>query len=137
MLKRRGHRSLAEPMRETRIAFLRVEVVICERIYLSATSPPKSAARQSLTNSPIWRRRRKTGPPAPSGRICFRCHLPPIPKPSWTWRDWICPPEFSEEIHCIIKDSQLRIFEKSSHSIRNDEPELLRETIVDFVGRGA
>src|SRR6266568_9575661 len=51
--------------------------------------------------------------------------------------DWICQPEFSEEIHCIIKDSQLRIFEKSSHSIRNDEPELLRETIVDFVGRGA
>jgi len=29
----------------------------------------------------------------------------------------------------------LRIFENSSHSIRNDEPELLRETISDFVGR--
>ena len=41
------------------------------------------------------------------------------------------------EAVAIIKDSQLPIFEKSSHSIRNDEPELLRETIVDFVGRGA
>jgi proline iminopeptidase len=51
--------------------------------------------------------------------------------------DWICPPEFSEEIHRIIKGSQLRIFEHSSHSIRNDEPELLRQTISDFVGLGA
>jgi proline iminopeptidase len=48
--------------------------------------------------------------------------------------DWICPPEFSEEIHRLIKGSQLRIFENSSHSIRNDEPELLRETISGFVG---
>jgi proline iminopeptidase len=48
--------------------------------------------------------------------------------------DWICPPEFSEEIHRSIKGSQLRIFENSSHSIRNDEPELLRETITGFVG---
>jgi proline iminopeptidase len=48
--------------------------------------------------------------------------------------DWICPPEFSEEIHRSIKGSQLRIFENSSHSIRNDEPELLRVTITDFVG---
>jgi proline iminopeptidase len=48
--------------------------------------------------------------------------------------DWICPPEFSEEIHRIIPGSQLRIFENSSHSIRNDEPELLRATISEFVG---
>jgi proline iminopeptidase len=48
--------------------------------------------------------------------------------------DWICPPEFSEEIHRLIKGSQLRIFENSSHSIRNDEPELLRATITEFVG---
>ena len=34
-------------------------------------------------------------------------------------------PEFSEEIHRIIKDSQLRIFEKSSHSQFDDEPERL------------
>ena len=30
--------------------------------------------------------------------------------------------------------ADLRIFENSSHSIRNDEPELLRETISGFVG---
>ena len=70
----------------------------------------------------------------------LRPELPAITAPTLIVagrHDWICPPEFSEEIHCIIKDSQLRIFEQSSHSIRNDEPELLRETIVDFVGRGA
>ena len=36
--------------------------------------------------------------------------------------DWICPPEFSEEIHRLIPGSDLRIFEDSSHSIRVDEP---------------
>ncbi len=47
--------------------------------------------------------------------------------------DWICPPEFSEEIHRLIPGSQLRIFEGSSHSIRNDEPEALNAAIREFV----
>lgn len=47
--------------------------------------------------------------------------------------DWICPVEFGEELHRLINGSRLMIFENSSHSIRNDEPELLRETITDFV----
>jgi proline iminopeptidase len=49
--------------------------------------------------------------------------------------DWICPPEFSEEVHQLIKGSELRIFENSSHSIRADEPELMRETITSFLAR--
>jgi proline iminopeptidase len=47
--------------------------------------------------------------------------------------DWICPPEFSEEIHRLIPGSRLRIFEESSHSIRVDEPEALMAEIRDFV----
>lgn len=47
--------------------------------------------------------------------------------------DWICPVEFSEELHRLIKGAQLRVFENSSHSLRNDEPELLRRTIAEFV----
>jgi proline iminopeptidase len=47
--------------------------------------------------------------------------------------DWICPPEFSEEIHRLIDGSQLKIFENASHSLRNDEPVQLRETIRAFV----
>ena len=48
--------------------------------------------------------------------------------------DWICPPEFSEEIHRLIPGSRLEIFEESSHSIRADEPERLMAAILDFVG---
>ena len=52
--------------------------------------------------------------------------------------DWICPPEFSEEIHRLIPGSDLRIFEESSHSIRGDEPQKLIDAIAGFmVYRGA
>ncbi len=47
--------------------------------------------------------------------------------------DWICPPEFSEEIHGLIPGSDLRIFENSSHSIRADEPQALYDAIAGFV----
>lgn len=47
--------------------------------------------------------------------------------------DWICPPEFSEEIHRLIPGSQLRIFENSSHSIRSDEPGPMIDAIERFV----
>lgn len=47
--------------------------------------------------------------------------------------DWICPPEFSEEIHRLIPGSDLRIFERSSHSIRVDEPAALIDAIRGFV----
>jgi proline iminopeptidase len=51
--------------------------------------------------------------------------------------DWICAPEFSEEIHQLIPGSQLRIFENSSHSIRVDEPERLIAVIREFVTSAA
>jgi proline iminopeptidase len=47
--------------------------------------------------------------------------------------DWICAPEFSEEMHEIIPDSDLRIFEDSSHAIATDEPEKLLDAIVGFL----
>jgi len=47
--------------------------------------------------------------------------------------DWICPPEFSEEIHRLMAGSRLQIFEDSSHSIRMDEPNALNAAIRDFV----
>ncbi len=47
--------------------------------------------------------------------------------------DWICPPDFSEEIHRLIPGSQFRVFEESSHSIRADEPAALNEAIRAFV----
>jgi len=47
--------------------------------------------------------------------------------------DWICPPEFSEEIHRLVPGSDLRIFEESSHSIRADEPRKMIDAIAGFV----
>lgn len=47
--------------------------------------------------------------------------------------DWICPPEFSEEIHRLIPGSDLRIFERSSHSIRADEPDAMHDAILGFI----
>jgi proline iminopeptidase len=47
--------------------------------------------------------------------------------------DWICPVEFSEEIHRLIPGSDLRVFERSSHSIRSDEPDALIDAILGFV----
>jgi proline iminopeptidase len=47
--------------------------------------------------------------------------------------DWICAPEFSEEIHRLIPGSDLRIFEESSHSIRNDEPQKFLDAVAEFV----
>lgn len=47
--------------------------------------------------------------------------------------DWICPPEFSEEIARLIPNSDLRIFENSGHAVRADEPEALLDAIAGFV----
>ena len=47
--------------------------------------------------------------------------------------DWICPPEFSEEIARVIPNADLRIFENSGHLIRADEPEALLDAIAGFL----
>ncbi len=47
--------------------------------------------------------------------------------------DWICAPEFSEEIAQAIPNSDLRIFENSGHSVRADEPEALLDAIAGFL----
>jgi proline iminopeptidase len=46
--------------------------------------------------------------------------------------DWICAPEFSEEIHKLIPWSDLRIFEESGHFVATDEPQKLRDMISGF-----
>jgi proline iminopeptidase len=47
--------------------------------------------------------------------------------------DWICPPEFSEEIARLIPHADLRMFENSSHSVAADEPDVLMDLIKGFV----
>lgn len=47
--------------------------------------------------------------------------------------DWICPPEFSQEIHRLIPHSELQVFAHSSHSLRVDEPQRMIDSIRAFV----
>jgi proline iminopeptidase len=47
--------------------------------------------------------------------------------------DWICPPELSVEIASKIPNADLRIFERSSHSVATDEPEAYMDVIKGFV----
>ncbi len=47
--------------------------------------------------------------------------------------DWICAPEFSENIAKAIPNAQLKIFENSGHLIRLDQPEALLKSIRDFI----
>jgi len=51
--------------------------------------------------------------------------------------DWICPPEFSAEIHRHISGSDLRIFEDSGHAIRADARQEYLDVVTDFVTAGA
>ncbi len=66
----------------------------------------------------------------------LRPELPRITAPTLVLagrHDWICPPEFSEEIARLIPHAELRIFERSSHSIRSDEPEAMVDAILGFL----
>jgi proline iminopeptidase len=66
----------------------------------------------------------------------LRPELPRITAPTLVLagrHDWICPPEFSEEIARLIPRAELRIFEESSHSIRSDEPQALLDAIKGFI----
>jgi len=47
--------------------------------------------------------------------------------------DWICPPEFSVEIARLIPGADLRVFERSGHSIRSDEPDAMVDAILGFL----
>ncbi len=66
----------------------------------------------------------------------IRDELPNITAPTLVIggrHDWILPPEMSEEVASLIPNSDLRIFENSSHSVLFDEPELLFDLIRGFM----
>jgi proline iminopeptidase len=47
--------------------------------------------------------------------------------------DWICSPEFAEEIHAHLPGSDLRIFEESGHFIRADERQNFLDVVTGFL----
>jgi proline iminopeptidase len=93
-----------------------------------------AAGRARGTNSPEPLNR-AFGPDGFLRRFDLRPELSRITAPTLILagrHDWICPVEFSEEIHRLIPGSDLRVFEQSSHSIRADEPRLMRDAIAGF-----
>lgn len=103
----------------------------------SRSHDPAAAAlgrsRGTLSPDPL---NRAFGPEGFLRSFDLRPELPRITAPTLILagrHDWICPPRFSEEIHGLIPGSELRIFERSSHSIRADEPEAMLDAIKGFV----
>ena len=47
--------------------------------------------------------------------------------------DWICAPEYSEEIARKIPDADLRMFERSAHSVITDENEAFLDIVRGFI----
>ena len=79
---------------------------------------------------------RAFGPEGFLRQMDLRPELPQVTSPALVLagrHDWICPPEFSEEIHALLPGSRLRVFEKSSHSIRVDEPAAMIGEILAFM----
>jgi proline iminopeptidase len=90
-------------------------------------------ARAIYTPEPL---NRAFGPMGFLRRFDLRGELGKITAPTLVLagrHDWICPVEFSEEIVRLIPGADLRVFERSSHSIRSDEPQAMVDAILGFV----
>jgi proline iminopeptidase len=48
-------------------------------------------------------------------------------------REWTCLPLLSEEMHELIPDSDLCVFEESGHSIGGDEPHAFFDAVAGFL----
>jgi proline iminopeptidase len=105
-------------------------------LYAQATDPALSDVglrRAILSPEPL---NRAHGPTGIMRKLDLRPELGRITAPTLVLagrHDWICPPEFSEEICRLIVDSDLRIFEHSAHAIGGDEPEAFLDAVAGFV----
>ncbi len=130
----------------------------CERLWAGAFADAAAVKRYYAAMGPLYARRhdaakaaeaqartihspealnRAFGPDGFLRRFDLRPELARIAAPTLVIsgaHDWICPPEFGEEIHRLIPGSRYRLFEASSHSLRVDEPERLMAEILAFVG---
>lgn len=105
-------------------------------LYAQVADPALSEAglrRAILTPEPL---NRAHGPGGTLRNLDLRPQLGRITAPTLILagrHDWICPPEFSEEISRLIPDSELRIFEHSAHSIGGDEPQRFLDAVAGFI----
>ena len=130
---------------------------VCERLWTGTFATAEQMAEYYAIMGPLYSRRydpaaaqavrgratyapeplnRAFGPGGVLRRFDLRGEIAGIRVPTLVLagkHDWICPPQFSEEIHRLIPGSQYRLFTESSHSIRADEPTALNAAIRDFV----
>jgi proline iminopeptidase len=115
---------------------LRDYYAVMGRLYARRYDPELAAAtRERAIHSPEPLNR-AFGPQGFLRNFDLRPELPRITAPTHILagrHDWICPPEFSEEIQCLIPHASLQIFEGSGHSIRSDEPEAMLRSIQTFI----
>lgn len=106
-------------------------------LYARRHDAAKAADGQARTIHSPEALNRAFGPDGFLRRFDLRPELPRITAPTLVIsgaHDWICPPQFGEEIHRLIPGSRYELFEGSSHSLRVDEPDRLIAEILRFVG---
>ena len=104
-------------------------------LYSTKFRPEDAAAVRGRATPATEPLNRAFGPGGTLRGMDLRPELPRITAPTLILggrHDWICAPEFSEELHALIPGSRLAIFEHSSHSLRVDEPERLVAEILAF-----
>ncbi len=105
-------------------------------MYARSYDPAAAEAGRKRTIHSPEALNRAFGPEGFLRRFDLRSELGRITAPTLVLagrHDWICPPEFSEEIARLIPRADLRVFERSSHSIRGDEPEAMVDAILGFL----
>jgi proline iminopeptidase len=104
-------------------------------MYARSHDPTAGASRERAIYSPEPLNR-AFGPDGFLRRFDLRDELGRITAPTLILagrHDWICPVEFSKEIRHLIPGADLRIFERSSHAIRADEPAAMVDAILGFM----
>jgi proline iminopeptidase len=133
------------------------QAIQCENLYAGQLDTPEKMRRYFEVMGPLYTRindpalpiiglertilspealNRALGPGGCLRNLDLRRELGAITAPTLILagrHDWICAPEFSEEIHQLIPGSDLRIFEESSHSIGGDESQKLLDAVAGFL----
>lgn len=102
----------------------------------SRTHDPKSGVGLGSTILEPEAQNRAIGPGGFMWTLNLRPELGRIRAPTLILagrHDFRCAPEFSEEMHQLIRGSDLRIFEQSGHTIGTDEPQNMLDAIAGFV----
>ena len=106
-------------------------------LYSRRFDPAKAGAVRGRSEASPEPLNRAFGPEGFMRTMDLRPELPRITAPTLILagrHDWICAPEWSEELHALLPGSRLVVFEESSHSLRVDEPERLVAEILGFCG---